>query len=77
MYHISGFEHAVSTSQVACDNAEQSSNQKVKDHAYILEFFTNFVEYKNANIAYLVLTLPLKINWSNKAFDPEMQSSYT
>ena len=30
------------------------------------------MQYKNANIANFVLALPFIINYSNKAFDPEI-----
>ena len=41
-----------------------------------LEFFINYAQYKNANIANFVLDMPLKINFCNNAYDPEIWSSY-
>ena len=42
-----------------------------------IEFFTSSLQYKNANIANFVLALPLEISYSNKAFDPEIESPWT
>ena len=37
-----------------------------------IRFFTNSVQYKNANIANFVLAVPLEMNKSNTVFNPRI-----
>ena len=39
-------------------------------------FFANSPQYKNANIANFVLSVPLEMNWTNEVWNFEMQFYY-
>ena len=37
-----------------------------------IEFFLNSPQYKNANVANLVLAIPLQVDWANEVYNFEM-----
>ena len=45
-------------------------NWVVREHKCPLGFFTNFPQYKNANIANFILAVPLEMNKTNKVCKP-------
>ena len=51
------------------DNADQTSFGRYN----IFEVFTNYPQYKNANIAICVLAVPFEIYWTTEVSNLEIQ----